>query len=68
MRIFNEEGKELGLPDIARHFIDIYPDDIFITGPYPIPEIRELFKKLLIIIRIPRKNITKDHETEVSRS
>jgi hypothetical protein len=56
MRIFDEEGKQLGLHDIAKHFIETYPEDIFMTGPYPIPEIRELFKK---IIEIHETNIKK---------
>lgn len=64
MRIFDEEGNELGLYDIAKDFIETYPDYIFITGPYPIPEIRELFKELL---EIHEKNVKKkkDRITEV---
>ena len=65
MRIFDEEGNELGLYDIAKHFIDTYPDDIFITGPYPIHKIRDLFKELL---EIHEKNVKKDREAEVIRS
>ncbi len=61
MRIFDEEGKELGLYDIAEDFIETYPDDIFVTGPYPIPEIRELFKKLL---EIREKKVKKECEIE----
>lgn len=59
MKIFDEEGKELGLYDIAENFIETYPDDIFVTGPYPIPEIRELFKKLL---EMHEENVKKEHE------
>ena len=33
--------------DIAEFWIKTYPEDIFIEGPYPFPEIRELFKELL---------------------
>jgi len=61
LKIFNEEGKELGLYDLAEAFIEAYPDDIFIKGPYPIPEIRKLFKKLL---EIHDEKVKKESETE----
>ena len=38
---------QIGLYDIAEFFIETYPEDIFVTGPYPIPEIRKLFEELL---------------------
>ena len=42
-----EKFKGISIWDIANFWIEIYPDDIFITGPYPIVEIRNLFIELL---------------------
>ena len=39
--------KEISIWDIAEFWIKTYPDDIFIHGPYPVPEIRDLFTELL---------------------
>lgn len=47
MRIYNENGKPIGLKEIAEFFIETYPDDIFINQPEEIVAIRENFKKLL---------------------
>ena len=42
-----EKFKEISIWEIAEFWIKTYPDDIFISGPYPVPQIRELFKELL---------------------
>ena len=42
-----EKFKGISIWEIAEFWIEIYPDDIFVNGPYPVPEIRELFKELL---------------------
>lgn len=39
--------KGISIWDIANFWIETYPDDIFIKGPYPIVEIRNLFIELL---------------------
>lgn len=43
----SEKFEGISIYEIAEFWIESYPEDIFIKGPYPIVEIRELFKKLL---------------------
>lgn len=47
MKLFDENGKPVGLYEIAQWFIDIYPEDIFVTKPIIIIEIRNKFKQIL---------------------
>lgn len=47
MSELTEKFKEISIWEIAEFWIETYPEDIFPVGPYPIPEIRILFKKLL---------------------
>ena len=47
MKLFDEDGNPIGLYEIAQWFIDTYPEDVFITKPKIIIEIRELLKKIL---------------------
>jgi len=47
MSELTEKFKGISIWDIANFWIEIYPDDIFVKGPYPIVEIRNLFVELL---------------------
>ena len=42
-----EKFKEISIWEIAEYWIQTYPNDIFVNGPYPVPEIRDLFEELL---------------------
>jgi len=43
----SEKFKEISIWEIAEFWIETYPDDIFVSEPKIVIEIRELFKKLL---------------------
>ena len=43
----DEKFKDINIWEIAEFWIKTYPDDVFVNGPYPIVEIRELFKEML---------------------
>jgi hypothetical protein len=42
-----EKFKDITIWEISEFWVKTYPKDIFITGPFPIPQIRELFEELL---------------------
>lgn len=50
--LYDENGNPMGLDDIAEHFVETYPDDIFAEGQNKyqkiVIQIRELFKELLL--------------------
>ena len=46
-KLFDENGKPIGLYELAEWWIETYPDDIFITGPKLITEIRDRFIEIL---------------------
>lgn len=46
-KTLTEKFIEISIWEIAKFWIKTYPADIFDTGPYPVPEIRDLFTELL---------------------
>jgi len=47
MSMYDQEGNPLGLWDVCEWVIETYPEDIFVTGPEEIVELREACKKIL---------------------
>lgn len=51
MQIFDEKGRELGIYDICKWWIERYPEDVFINSPESVTKIREEMKKILLMKR-----------------
>jgi len=47
IKIYDEDGNQLGLYDLCEYFIKTYPKDIFITKPKEIIKIRESMERIL---------------------
>ena len=47
MKIFDKDGKPLGLFDVCRWWIEEYPSDVFVYSPEDIIEIRKQMEKML---------------------
>jgi hypothetical protein len=45
MRIYDKDGKEIGLREVIEWFNETYPADIFIK--HPIAQVRELLNKII---------------------
>lgn len=45
--LFLENGQKAGLYDVCEWWCYVYPDDIFVTAPMLIVEIREKMKEIL---------------------
>lgn len=48
-RIFDRNGNQLTIYDLAEWWIETYPEDIFVTEPEPVVKVREGMKEILAV-------------------